>query len=69
MKYSLLTKMVRDIFEDNEKVTLSMLYQTALELDSEKEPSELKHTVRSIVHNMKKQNKIESIAPSTYQKI
>lgn len=61
--------MVRSTFEDNDKVTLSMLYQNGFDLDSDREPSELKHTIRSIVHNMKKQNQIESIAPSTYKKI
>lgn len=64
-----MTKMVRETFQDNEEVTLCMLYKKALKLDSEKDTASMKHTIRSIVHNMKKQNKIKSIAPSTYQKI
>ncbi len=61
--------MIRDTFENNSEVTLNILYQKALELENIKNPLELKHKIRSIVHNMKKQNKIESIAPSTYKKI
>ena len=69
MKNATLTKMVRDIFNENDEVTLTMLYEKACELKSDYEVSKLKHIIRSIVHNMKKQNKIESVAPSTYKKI
>lgn len=61
--------MVRDVFNENDEVTLTMLYEKAFELESDHEVSRLKHTIRSIVHNMKKQNKIEALSPSTYKKI
>ena len=69
MEYAIITKIIKETFENNEKVTLSMLYKSILELDNDEYTATIKHTVRSIVHSMKKQNKIESIAPSTYKKV
>ena len=64
-----LTKIVQKAFESDEEVTLTMLYEKARKLGSTKEKAIMKHTIRSIVHKMKKQNKIESIAQSTYKKV
>lgn len=67
---TLLSKIVRDEFDKNSKVTLDHLYNVLSKNPTiQLNPADLKHRVRAIIYSLKKSNRIKRISPSTYMKI